>query len=345
MGAFREGARGAHAASNFSHGGPSRGGVGGGAVSYYGANPGVMPGGRGAGMYGPSASSRGATQGMNLKQARGAIMRMKSQAQQSNYAHYQQQQQQEYHQQQQQQQYDAYSRGAYGDYHDGTGYSSYSQYPCDPYYGGENVNHYPHYGGGGGGGAGGGYYPESGYPYGGMEQSNWGYSSMGGAVGGAYSHQMGGPNFGASRGRGSGSGVGRGGGVTAVRGGVKGRGRGSLTALGKPGKGKKSGAVGKKANAAASAEKGAGRGTVLKSKKEEEKVGPTPEVKAGPGEGGMDAKEDSKEVNEPQGAEGPTPGVLPTAGNHRGKEQEDEDKLTESWAEQIEDFVNKLATE
>merc|ERR1719347_1054581 len=94
------------------------GGVGG---SYYGANQGAMPGGRGAaaaGMYGPQTSTRGATHGMNLKQARGAIMRMKSQAQQSNYANYQQQQ---YHQQQQQQQYDAYSRGGYDEYNNGAG--------------------------------------------------------------------------------------------------------------------------------------------------------------------------------------------------------------------------------
>ena len=284
VGSFREssprGGGGNFSFGSASGGGGGRGRVGGVNQAFAANHHAPMRGGGG-----PPISSRGATHGMNLKQARGALMRMKSQAPSQNYGA------------------DAYDQhyGAYGG--GGGGYDNYysagNGYPVQNQY--EQFypdNSYPaNY-----------YQNQSAYPNG-MEYGRWPYSSAfanpmhnnGNSGRSAFATNY----SGSSRGSRVGVGAGRGGGKG---GGAKGRGRGKS-----PRRGKGKGGVGQQAASsdADSKSPAAGRGTILKGREEEE------------------AAAESKREE----------------GNQLSDHDEDDEKLKESWAEQIEDFVKNLENE
>ena len=266
--------------------------------SMMGASRGGSAGGGGPSMQGASYSTRGTTHGMSLKQARGAVARMKNQMAAQNYA-----------MSSYQQKYNAYggagnggNAGFHNDYSEGNqGYSQYGQNQYEQYYG-DNASNYSNYPGN--------YYSDkmrSNNPFG-VDYNNWSYS------GGAYGNQMNNANarnkmMAANRGGNRGVGVSR---VGAARGGVKVGGKGRGRGAGSKGKGKKSG-VGKQASAA-------GRGTVLKGREEEKAEGESP--------GAVSSNTEESEIKEVAQASSPV--------------VDDDDVLHESWAEQIEEFVNTL---
>ena len=215
------------------------------------------------------------------------------------------------------------------------GYSS--QYPPDQreqYFGRDNSNDYPRYDGN--------FFPNHmGYgTFGGMDYgNNWPFSPSGGGYPGQMNpagakNKPATTNY-ASRGSStswlaSASGSG---GRVGVKGGLKGKGLGISP---RRGKGKKSSAgsgVGKKANSGAkTGEKSAaaaGRGTVLKGNNDDKKVGSgsDPDIKVTDVDGGDEQKQ------------------VPTETGNLAVEDRGEDEFKESWAEQIEDFVNKLASD